>query len=428
VNQPLRDDVVQFIDHWSQRSELSLGELLRWIGITKSKYYSWQQRLGHANQHNALVPRDGWLTQDEQDRICQFARANPLAGYRRLCYMMLDADVVACSPSSVYRVLKRAGLLNYPSPQPSKKGTGFEQPLQPHEHWHIDICHIKIQDQYYFLCSILDGCSRYLIEWEVSAEMPGKHVQIIIQKARERFPNARPRIISDNGPQFIANEFKHFVLDADMTHVRTSPYYPQSNGKMERYHRTMKDGSLRPKVPLSLDEAIDILTDYVEYYNAIRLHSAIRYVTPLAKLEGRDQQIHAERAAKLALAKQRRLEQHAHAPRAKAKANQPIRIDFARLRTELKIVEVLGLLGFRELSRSGAQVRGACPLHRSKRQTKQCFSANVEQHLFQCFVCQRSGNAFDLWVLSCGLPVYEAAVLLCERLKRPLPTTSQDAG
>ena len=103
------------------------------------------------------MPRDHWLTDDEKERIRVFARQHPLEGYRRLTFMMLDADQVAWSPASVYRVLKAAGLLAGSSPNVTKKGTGFVQPLKPHEHWHVDVSYLNIAGTFYFLCSKLRG-------------------------------------------------------------------------------------------------------------------------------------------------------------------------------------------------------------------------------------------------------------------------------
>src|SRR5437667_6883512 len=97
-------------------------------------------------------------------------------------------------------------------------------------------------------------------------------VEIILQRAREQFPQATPRIISDNGPQFIAKDFKEFIRLCGMTHVRTSPYYPQSNGKIERWHGTLKRDCIRPNVPLSLEEARRLVAEFVEDYNQARLH------------------------------------------------------------------------------------------------------------------------------------------------------------
>ncbi|HNO89292.1 MAG TPA: DDE-type integrase/transposase/recombinase, partial [Rhodocyclaceae bacterium] len=118
--------------------------------------------------------------------------------------MMLDDNVVACSPASVYRVLHGAGLLDRWTRTASRKGTGFVQPEQPHEHWHIDIAYINVSGTFYYLCSVLDGASRYIVHWEIRQSMTEPEVETILQRAREQYPEARPRIISDNGPQFIA--------------------------------------------------------------------------------------------------------------------------------------------------------------------------------------------------------------------------------
>ena len=131
-------------------------------------------------------------------------------------------------------------------------------------------------------------------------------VEVIIQRAREKFPEQFPRIISDNGPQFIAKDFKMFIRICGMTHVRTSPYYPQSNGKIERWHKTLKSRCLRPGTPLSLEDAKRLVGGFVEYYNTVRLHSAIRYITPKDKLEGSEKAIFQERDKKLEVARERR--------------------------------------------------------------------------------------------------------------------------
>lgn len=280
--------------------------MVQWIGINRSKYYQWRDRYGKVNEHNRWIPRDFWLTAEERQAIMDYYQQHPLEGYRRLTYMMMDDDLVAASPSSVYRVLKQSGLLDSWNRKPSKKGTGFQQPLQAHEHWHIDISYLNIAGTFYYLCSILDGFSRYIVHWEIRPAMTETDVEIILQRAREQFPEATPRIISDNGPQFIARDFKEFIRISGMTHVKTSPYYPQSNGKLERYHKTIKSECLRPQTPLSLEDAQRIVTGFVEHYNHHRLHSAIGYLTPWDQLKGRAEQIHAEREAKLLAARQRR--------------------------------------------------------------------------------------------------------------------------
>jgi transposase InsO family protein len=220
--------------------------------------------------------------------------------------MMLDADVVAASPSSVYRVLSNAGLMNRHNTKLSLKGTGFQQRIGSHEHWHVDIAYINVLGTLFFLCSLLDGYSRSIVHWEIQPKMEERDVETIVQRAIEQYPGVSPRIISDNGPQFIARDFKEFIRIYGITHVRTSPYYPQSKGKIERWHRSMKPECIRPGTPLSVDDAIRLVEGYVRHYNEVRLHSAIGYITPLHKMCGRDKQIFTDRDHKLEAARSRR--------------------------------------------------------------------------------------------------------------------------
>jgi hypothetical protein len=335
---------------------------------------------------------------------------------------MLDADIVACSPSTVYRVLRRAGLLAGQAPKPTKKGTGFHQPLAPHQHWHTDICYLNIAGTFYFQCTVLDGFSRFVVHWEIREKMEESDVETILQRAREKFPEAQPRIISDNGPQFIARDFKEFIRIAGMTHVKTSPYYPQSNGKIERWHKTLKSESIRPRVPLSLQDARRIVSGYVEHYNTRRLNSAIGYITPADMLAGRQQQIFDDRNRKLAAAREIRAQRRADA-QAKSTAVPPSTpnraVDFAAVRTHLQIKDVLDLLGFQARTASGTQLRGACPLHGSTRGTARCFSVNTDKQVFHCFKCGCHGNALDLWAKAHRLTPYDAALDLCGRLHLP---------
>ena len=229
--------------------------------------------------------------------------------------MMLDADLVAVSPSSVYRVLKAEGLLARWNRTPTKKGTGFAQPERPHQHWHIDVAYINVCGSFVFLCSVLDGCSRFIVHHEIHEAMPQERVQLILQKAREKFPDAKPRVISDNGPQFLAHDFKSFIRLAGMSHVRTSPYYPQSNGKIERWHKSAKSEAIRVKTPLNLEDAREVVGEYVVHYNEVRLHSAIGYVTPADRLHGRQDAIFAERDHRLAQAREARARARQQAPR-----------------------------------------------------------------------------------------------------------------
>ena len=299
--------------YWAKQTETPMSRLAGWLGLGRSKFYDWRTRYGLANEHNAPVPRDFWLDDWERVAIVAYARAHPLEGYRRLAFMMLDDDIAAVSPSSVYRVLIEAQLLRRWKRKLSKKGTGFVQPPKPHEHWHVDVTYINICGTFYYLCSLLDGYSRYIVHWDIREAMTERDVEVILQRALEKFPGVHPRIISDNGPQFIAKDLKAFIRLVGLTHVRISPGYPQSNGKKERFYQTLKSECIRPGTPLSLEDARRLVAAFIEHYNTVRLHSALGYVAPLDKLEGRAEAIWAERDRKLAEARQARAARRAQA-------------------------------------------------------------------------------------------------------------------
>ena len=163
--------MIDYVGYWTDRTELPAGQLVIWLGIGRSKYHAWKCRYGKVNEHNAQVPRDHWLEDVEKRAIEAYAREHPGEGYRRLTYMMMDNDVAAASPASVYRVLAGAGLTDSWNRKPSKKGTGFDQPIGAHEHWHVDVSYINVCGTFYYLCSVLDGFSRYIVHWEIREAM-----------------------------------------------------------------------------------------------------------------------------------------------------------------------------------------------------------------------------------------------------------------
>ncbi|MGQ9576982.1 MAG: DDE-type integrase/transposase/recombinase, partial [Thermoguttaceae bacterium] len=137
-------------------------------------------------------------------------------------------------------MLKSADRLGRASPRNERKGKGFHQPDRPHRHWNIDFSHLNIGGTFYHLCSILDGSSRLVVPWEIRETMREKDGEIVVQRALEKYPGERPRIISDDGPPFFAKDFKQFLRLWGMTHGTTSPYYPQGNGKKERWFGSLK--------------------------------------------------------------------------------------------------------------------------------------------------------------------------------------------
>jgi putative transposase len=298
--------VVDFVRSLAERTGIPVRRIVGWLGIARGKYFSWRDRYGKVNEHNGWMPRDHWLELWEREAIVEYFDRHPVEGYRRLAFMMIDENVVAVSPSTVYRVLSGAGRLDRWSRRTSRKGTGFVQPLAPHEHWHIDIAYLNLGGTFYYLCSILDGASRAIVHWDIRESMREEDVECILERAKERYPEARPRIISDNGPQFIAKDFKEYIRISGMSHVRISPYYPQSNGKLERWHRTVKSDAVRPAQVETIEEARRVVARFVEYYNAVRLHSAIGYISPLDFMAGKAKDIWEMRDRKLEAAREMR--------------------------------------------------------------------------------------------------------------------------
>ena len=307
VEPDVRDAIVDFVHRWEEQTELKRGLFLSHLRLARNKFSSWESRHGLDNAHNGKVHRDYWLESWERQKIVEYCRQHPTESYRAATYRMLDEDIVAVSPATVYRVLKSEGFFSkYNQTKSSLKGTGFEQPVKPHEHWHVDISYLNLCGTFYYFIAVLDGCSRYIVNWDIRQSMTEYDAELVIQRARELFPGVTPRIISDNGPQFVSKDFRAFIRLSGMTHVRTSPYYPQANGKFERFNKTFKAECVRPRSPISLEDAKRIASGYIHEYNTKRLHSSLGFVTPYDRLHGRHELIFQARDAKLHAARARR--------------------------------------------------------------------------------------------------------------------------
>lgn len=301
----MRDEIVDCLK-WLEKTEISQNQLIKMIGIGKPRIFDWKKRYGIPNAHNGMIPKDTWILEFERQAIIDYYEKNPGIGCKQLSYLMIDEDIAYVSHNTVYRVLKSAGLLEPADRKPSLKGKGFDQPSGPHKQWHIDISYINAGGTFYYLCSVLDGFSRFIVHWELKESMKQEDCQLVVQKAKEIADTPKVRIISDNGPQFKAKQFKSFIRSSGMDQTFTSPYYPQSNGKIERWHKELKKTCVRPRQPRNLEEAKDFIGEFIEYYNYGRLHSAIGYVTPYDRLIGLDAELQITRKEKLKDARQRR--------------------------------------------------------------------------------------------------------------------------
>ena len=281
-------------------------------GVGISTFYKWESQFGMQRIMRTRKPPCTWLTHDEKLDIIAYAMEHPGEGYRRLTYMMIDENVAFASPSTVYRVLKKENILNrYNNVKKTAcKGSGFQQPDGVNQHWHTDIKYVKFHYSFLFLITVIDGFSRYIVHHELFPSMNTGDVIMTVQRALEKHPGATPRVITDNGTQFVSKEFGEYLRIVGMKQIRTSVAYPQSNGKIERYHRSISQECLKVNSLLDYEDAKKQVAKYVEYYNSERLHSALHYLTPEDFLLGRIDQRIAERKNKLFEAQLRRSERN----------------------------------------------------------------------------------------------------------------------
>jgi transposase InsO family protein len=311
VDLDIRDEVVEYITKLAETKIFTKTKLIRMIGVNRSRYYDWVSRSGISNKYCNNLPKMNWITPEEKVAILNYVNetfGNKTSflktGYRRIAYEMMDEDIAAVSPSSVYWILRDAGLLNkWDTMKMSSKGTGFKQPDKPHQEWHTDIKYVNVLGTFLFLITVMDGYSRYILHHELRFNMTQYDVELTVQKAVEKYPNESPKLISDNGPQYKARDFEKFLKETGLQHVKISVGYPQSNGKMERFYRTLNEECLKLKTVLDINDARNIIADYIDYYNKTRLHSALFYLTPEDFLMGRVEERISDRENKILEAK-----------------------------------------------------------------------------------------------------------------------------
>lgn len=294
-----------------KRTGFKLSRLLDLYGINKSTYYGWFTNGKKSGQtQNKGCSRVDSATVEEEQKVLEFRKEHPSVGYRKLCWMMVDADVAYLNESAVYTILSKHNMLQGWNRSDSQ-GTEKEYKNKPkyvHHHWHTDIAYIKVRNIFYFLIMLLDGYSRYLLDWELMTDMAGKSVEMFIQRAKEKYPFAKPMLINDNGSQFISHDFRRLVTALDIQQVFTRRNHPQTNGKIERMNGTVKQEAIRPNSPMSYAQAWDVLNTYSYEYNHQRLHTGINFLRPADMFFGRNKTILNERKIKLAQGKIMRIE------------------------------------------------------------------------------------------------------------------------
>ena len=285
---------------YKARTGLPLKILLKFAGISHRTWSEWMRRRDTPTKHNNNIPKNYYLTPEEITAIVMFCSLNQLKGYRMLCYEMIDKNIAFVACSSVYNVIKRYDLGKKWAEAVEMKKRGFDQPKAVHEQWHIDFSYIKIHGAFYYFIGILDGFSRKMLNWRLCENMEGLNAEILVLETKELYPEAKDvRIISDNGSQFTSKDFAELLVLINFCHTFTSANHPQSNGKLERFNRTLKSEHVRRSAYLNYQDALVRMAHWINYYNNERLHSAIYYLTPDDVFNGRTAKRLAERKEKL---------------------------------------------------------------------------------------------------------------------------------
>ena len=291
-----------------ERSPLSVRQTLRELEIAPSTYYRW--RRGYAErgivglEDLPSVARRVWnrLGDEERDGIVEYALEHPSLSPREVAIRLIDQEGWFVSESTVYRTLREAGLVKPPETKGFPASKEYHAKWKaPNELWHTDASYFFIVGWgYYYLISILDDFSRFIVGWRIQSSMASTHIMEVIQDAIEfsgipAVPvEPGPALLTDNGPGFLSRALEEFLKIRAMKHIVASPYHPQTNGKLERYHRTAK-ATVNLFVYDSLEALIQAMREFVAYYNHQRYHEALGNVTPADVYYGRRDSILARR-------------------------------------------------------------------------------------------------------------------------------------
>lgn len=283
----------------------SLSDVLTDLGLSPSTFYDWQQRAARGELANqVVVPSAPRLpaTPTEVGQVVRYAEAHPLLGYKRLTWALVDENVAFLRPWMVYGILAEYQLLGRRA-QAIRELERPAEPVSPDQRWHTDLMNLRIHGRWFYLIDFLDSYSRYLVYWEILLTAKANAVVLAGQRALDALalsrPSGAPEIVHDNGPQFVSYEWRTFVRGAQANDVPTLTHHPQSNGRIERFHRTTQEEALTGKESDDLYRAQRTLSQWQHYYNFERPHSAIRYLRPIDYYRGDPEARLAEREEKL---------------------------------------------------------------------------------------------------------------------------------
>lgn len=299
---------METVQQAQERTGQSVDQVLAQLGFPPATYYRWKvrQQEGRLADQIIVPRRQAFLpTLEEVAAVRDFALAHPKMGYKRLTWQMVDQGVAYVRPYQIYRILQQHDLLcrqKAPQSKPSKRPP---EPNHADEVWHIDLMYVYIASRWYYLVDILDAYSRFLVHWSLNLTMLADTVTLTGQEALDRLPERRPgepKLVHDHGSQFLSAEWRAFVAGAGVTDVKTRVAHPESNGRLERLHRTHREEGLTEEALSEYYRALDAMAGWSDYYNYRRPHSALKYLCPIDYYRGDPEARLAEREQKLAQA------------------------------------------------------------------------------------------------------------------------------
>jgi len=302
--------MLETVEKTRERSGWTISRILDGLGLSRSLYYAWRARKDRLED----ISPPGYLLDralpEELEAVVTYALEHTREGYRRLAWMMIDDDVAYFSPPSVYRILAEQDLLCRWKPRSAGSGNKPEPPTRPNEQWHTDLMYLWVKGRWYFLVTVLDAYSRYIVHWELLLTMHADDVTDVVHAAVEKYPGEEPRMVHDRGSQFTSREFRRLTQRFNLEDIPTRIAHPQSNGLQERWFRTLRQEGLSETDLIDYEHAVRVIGDWVDYYNRERLHAGIQYLPPEEYFRGDPEKRISERKRKLAQARRNRRERN----------------------------------------------------------------------------------------------------------------------
>ena len=297
--------ILETVEQAQEQTDQAALAILEQLQLPAATYYRWRARAQEGRlADRVVIPHYQALppTPEEVAAVRAFALDHPATGYKRLTWLLVDKNVAFLRPYQVYRLLSTEDLLcrrPVSAPEALKRPP---EPDHPDQVWHVDLMYLYIRPRWYYLVDILDGYSRFLVHWRLNLTMAADTVTLTAQEALDRLPHrlpGEPQIVRDHGSQFVSAEWRMFVQASGVTDIATRVAHPQSNGRLERLHRTHREEGLVGEAPDDYYQALEGMAGWSHYYNYERPHSALHYLRPedyyrgdpVARLEERERKL-----------------------------------------------------------------------------------------------------------------------------------------